>query len=513
MTSQLPQALIFDIPRFRTFKKSDSFVRYTKYMNEQKHTFKVNVTTEIGRLRKLLIHSPDSGLGKVVPSKAQDWLFEDIVHLDTIRKEEYDYYVKLLMYFLDPDKIKGKLAQIDSDAANRDFFKPDNAAFHASTNVIELQQLLSDILTDTAIRKKLAASVCAIEGCSYKLQLQLIDTDPKELAKTLISGSLTDGRMIFSPIPNLIFTRDVGTTINNFILLNKPAKKARVRESLLMRYIFFNHSLFENYRDNVLEIPDSEHHFLRPGEELENRTTLEGGDVMMISKNHVLIGCSERTSPYGANEAMKLLFDNNVVEKVTVVKIPKKRDFMHLDTVFTQVKRNTWVLLHSIASVEVNNFHNPIDFLVQSEPTEQTEIIQFYKDKSKPKHYNSMEELFVDISVNDLKSTEPVEFIYSGNGVFPFDAREQWTDSCNLLAIKEGVVLGYDRNDNTVEAFRSKGFNIVKVKDLIADLESGKVDPDTITDTLILMPSAELSRARGGFHCMSLPILRDNLDY
>lgn len=480
-------------------------------MSGQNENFKVNVNSEIGRLRKLLIHSPDSGIGKVVPSKAQDWLFEDIVHLDTIRKDEYDYYVKLLMYFLDPTKIKGKLADIDLEKADRSFFKPDSKDFHASTHVIELQQLLGEILTDASIRKKLAASVCAIEGCSYKLQLQLIDTDPKELAKTLISGSLPDGRMIFSPIPNLIFTRDVGTTINNFILLNKPAKKARVRESLLMRYIFFNHSLFENYRDNILEIPDGEHHFLRPGEELENRTTLEGGDVMMISKNHVLIGCSERTSPYGANEAMKLLFDNNVVEKVTVVRIPNKRDFMHLDTVFTQVKRDTWVLLHSIASVEENKQQNPIDFLVQPEPKEQTEIIQFYKDKRAPKHYKSMEELFEDISKNDLKSTAPTKFIYSGSGVFPYDAREQWTDSCNLLAIKEGVVLGYDRNDKTVEAFKNNGFNVINVKELINDLESGKTTADEITDTLILMPSAELSRARGGFHCMSLPILRDDI--
>jgi arginine deiminase len=480
-------------------------------MNAQNENFKINVNTEIGTLRKLLIHSPDSGLGKVVPSKAQDWLFEDIVHLDTIRKDEYDYYIKLLMYFLDPQKIKGKLATIDSETANRDFFKPDSKDFHASKNVIELQFLLAEVLENISIKKKLAASVCAIEGCTYKLQLQLIDTDPKELAKTFISGALPDGRMIFSPIPNLIFTRDLGTTINNYVLLNKPAKKARVRESLLTRYIFFNHPLFEGFRNNILEIPDAEHHFLRPGEELENRTTLEGGDVMMISPNHVLIGCSERTSPYGANEAMKLLFENNVVDKVTVVKIPNKRDFMHLDTVFTQVKRNVWVLLHSIASVEVNRFKTPVDFLVAPEPLEQTEIIQFYKDKSNPKHFNSMEELFDEISKDDLKSTEPTQFIYSGNGVFPYDAREQWTDSCNLLAIKEGVVLGYDRNDNTVEAFKNKGFNIVKVKDLVNDLESGKVSVDEITDTLILMPSAELSRARGGFHCMSMPILRDDL--
>src|ERR1700712_1705309 len=108
--------------------------------------FKIDVTSEIGDLRSLLIHSPDSGLGKVVPSKAQDWLFEDIVHLDTMRRNEYDYYVKLLMYFLDPGKIKGKLKQIDSEESDRNFFKPDNKDFHASDKVIELQVLLSDIL-------------------------------------------------------------------------------------------------------------------------------------------------------------------------------------------------------------------------------------------------------------------------------------------------------------------------------------------------------------------------------
>jgi len=135
--------------------------------------FKIDVTSEIGNLRVLLVHSPDSGLGKVVPSKAQDWLFEDIVHLDTMRGKEYDYYIKLLMYFLDPDKIKGKLSFIDSTESNRDFFKPDNAGFHNSGKVIEIQTLLSDILEQKDIRKKLVAAVCAIEGCTYRLQLQL----------------------------------------------------------------------------------------------------------------------------------------------------------------------------------------------------------------------------------------------------------------------------------------------------------------------------------------------------
>src|SRR3954470_17527173 len=95
---------------------------------------KISVTSEIGRLRRLLVHSPDSGLGKVVPSKAQDWLFEDIVHLDTIRKKEYDFYTKILLYFLDPSKIKGRLSEIDDEKNRRNFFKPDNEDFFGSEN-------------------------------------------------------------------------------------------------------------------------------------------------------------------------------------------------------------------------------------------------------------------------------------------------------------------------------------------------------------------------------------------
>jgi len=473
--------------------------------------FKIDVTSEIGTLRALLIHSPDSGLGKVVPSKAQDWLFEDIVHLDTVRKNEYDHYVKLLMYFLDPDKIKGKLQQIDNPKSKRAFFKPDDKGFHGSTKVVEIQTLLADILQDAGIREKLVASVCAIESCNYRLQEQLIKTAPVELAKILISGSLTNDEMIFAPIPNLIFSRDIGIAINNFMLLNRPAKKARARETLLMRYIFFNHSLFAGYQDKILEIPESMQHFLRPGEDNADRTTLEGGDVMMVSPQHLVIGCSERTSPSGANEAIKLLFENNVVEKVTIVKIPHKRDYMHIDTVFTQVKRNVWVLLGSLASGEIPaDEKEPIAWFADKKSKDRAEIVQFRKGK-KPKKFDCIEDLLANISEKDLESKEPTKFIYSGNNAFPFDAREQWTDSCNLLAVKEGVVVGYDRNDKTVEAFKQNGFAVVKVSELIEQFENNELDPQKMKDTLILMPSAELSRARGGFHCMSMPVLRDKV--
>jgi arginine deiminase len=474
----------------------------------------IKVSSEVGRLRRLLVHSPDSGLGKVVPSKAQDWLFEDIVHLDTIRRKEYDYYTKLLLYFLDPEKIKGKLAEIDSEETKRNFYKPNHPDFFRSDKVVELQWLLAEILEDVEIRLKLAASVCAIENCSYETQKELLNIDAVNLAKTFITGTIGDDRMLFAPIPNFIFTRDIGIVINEFVLLNKPAKKARTREALIAKYIFFNHPLFNAYQDNILELNDGYHHFLLPKEADERKVTLEGGDVMVVSKDHVLIGVSERTTMEAAHQAIKLLFEKNVVKKITVVKIPKKRDYMHIDTVFTQIRRDAWVMLgvFSKKSMKHENEDAVQRALEGTKKDEKLKIIQFRKkDIDNPVYFDNLEDLLVDISKEDLECNGKVKFIYSGNNEFPFDAREQWTDSCNLLALKEGVVLGYDRNDKTVEAFKDNGFQVVLAADLIRQLETGDVKTENLKDTLILMPSAELSRARGGFHCMSMPLLRDEL--
>lgn len=477
---------------------------------------KISVTSEIGTLRRLLIHSPDSGIGKVVPSKAQDWLFEDIVHLDTIRRKEYDYYTKLLLYFLDPEKIKGRLAELDNKSYPRSFYKPDNNEFYKSENVIELQWLLADILNDREIKLKLTASVCAIENCSYDLQDELALFSPQQLAKTFITGSLDDKKMIFAPIPNFIFTRDIGITINDYILLNKPAKKARTREALLMKFIFFNHPLFKQYRNNVIELPDTSYHFLLPKEGDDKKVTLEGGDVMVVSKDHLLVGVSERTTMEAAHQVITVLFEKKIVKKISVIKIPKKRDYMHIDTVFTQVKRNVWVMLGNFSKKAIKmEDADPVQRTLEggSKKEDKIKIIQFNrKDIENPIYFDSLEELLNDISRNDLKCEEKTKFIYSGNNEFPYDAREQWTDSCNLLALKEGVVLGYDRNDKTVEAFRENGFDVIKANDLLKKLEAGDITTDKIKDTLILMPSAELSRARGGFHCMSMPLLREEID-
>ena len=158
-----------------------------------------HIDSEVGSLKKILIHSPDNGLGKVIPSRAQDWLFEDIVHLDTIRRGEYDYYVKLLLYFLDPEKVSGRLKDIDDPQHNREFYQPGHHHFHRSEQVIELQWLLAEVLVDDGLRAQMIAAVCALEGCTQFTQELLSGYSATELANTFISGMGSDKSLLFAP--------------------------------------------------------------------------------------------------------------------------------------------------------------------------------------------------------------------------------------------------------------------------------------------------------------------------
>ncbi len=519
---------------------------------------KILVTSEIGTLRRVVTHSPDGGIGKVVPTKAQDWLYEDIVDLVEMQKE-YDIFKQTLLAFLDEPVLKQWFTkEIEFEKTNSktpqkraSFKKPDHPDFLASDKVIEIQGLIAEVLTNERVRDQLVASICAVERCDFNTQQMLSDRsymDENELAKALITGFIRkpDGEdhQIFPPLPNFIFTRDIGIIIENNLLLSKTAKQARLRESILTKYVAYYHFYKEN-PDKVIEITEDDEFFLCEENEKENKiVTIEGGDLMMIAANHLLIGYSERTSANAIDKIIKRFFalkkhnsQEPLLQKISVIVIPKWRGTMHIDTIFTQVDRGSWVL-HSPMSLEGQpqynteiNYINDLTGKTKITPQEMTgvRIVQFHNqiDKQTNKYVvnhnlKGFEELMRHVSYEDFGYKGEVNFIYSGNAEYPYDEREQWTDACNVVAVREGVVLGYDRNHKTNDAFRKAGYGVLKAEDMIKELkEAHQINPNSnLTQLLnsivpekclILIPSSELSRARGGTHCMTMPILREQV--
>ncbi len=505
---------------------------------------KLGVYSEVGTLNKVLIHYPDKGIGGVIPSKAQEWLYEDIVHLERMQKE-YEYFRKILLAYMDPDVllewIKLEQSGLTSKASPASVYSPD---FISSNKVIDTEELLADVLAEPLIRLQLVASVCAIEGTRHVIQEYLADPkelSPKQLARVLITGILdetrlkdSDSGLVFAPIPNFLFTRDIGITIGDYLLLSKAARQSRKRESILARYIAY-YALFKGCPDKVIEIANDHDAFLQEASIQESQdVTIEGGDVMAIAPGHLLIGFSERTTPYACEKVIQTLFKMNQckIKKISIVKLPRMRAMMHLDTVMTQVSRNTWVLFKQLVE------HNGIDInradifeelgVPVPKASNFAEVSQFVRkgnigNYKINKKISSLKDLLMDISCNDYGCRpEEVQFIYSAQGNLLHDEREQWTDSCNVTAIKEGVVVGYDRNDHTALGFEKAGYKPVLIKEVI-DLLAEKIrqNPDfdiaaflsqTVPEKVLLMlPSAELSRARGGPHCMTMPISRSHL--
>jgi arginine deiminase len=195
---------------------------------------------------------------------------------------------------------------------------------------------------------------------------------------------------------------------------------------------------------------------------------------------------------------------------------------MHIDTIFTMVKRDLWVLYAPFCKAAITEGNGQFDFRRVLNPEKKTAeekvyAIQFTR-KSKGKNFtvshqrfDFLEDLLIDISMNDF-GCEKAEVMPNAGGKFPHTEREQWTDACNFLAIKEGVIIGYDRNVETTKSLKKKGFNVIKSEDFNQQMADGASINELVKgDTLITLPSAELSRARGGTHCMSMPLLRENI--
>jgi arginine deiminase len=498
----------------------------------------IGVFTELGALEKVLIHCPDQGVANVVPSKAQEWLYEDIVHLPKM-KQEYAQFKKLLLAYLDPELLKVWIQKENEGIEPGSLASPYSDHYLKSHKVIDAQDALIEALEIPQVRTDIVASICAVEDTGYHIQRFLMDehaVSAKELSRILITGIVEEGRiptyphsMVFAPVPNFLFTRDIGITVRNHVILSRTASGARSRESILSRYIAY-HVLLNKQYARVLEMTDPENFFMLDDRAKERaKITLEGGDIMMISPQHLLIGVSERTSPYAAQSIVEEVFKEEVgIKKVSVVRLPKTRAMMHLDTVMTQVSRSAWVLFKQLVRSDDLYTKKVVSDLGVVDPknAQKAIVVQFKRLSNgfgNNRDITCIKDLLYDISCNDFGcKKEDVKFIYSGQGGMLFDEREQWTDSCNVVALREGQVVGYDRNERTAEGFRDAGFEPVEVADVLEKIANkvlenpdvdiaGFIDEIVPKQALLMINSAELSRARGGPHCMTMPIKRAEL--
>lgn len=417
-------------------------------------TKKLNVSGEIAPLKRVIIHRPDEGISRISPRRAEELLFDDIVHLPQMQ-EEHDIFTDLLRHFLGKE------------------------------NVLETEDLLVEtIRNDEETTWEAIDKIFHYEDLPDSFKSKLRGLSPEKMAKVLITGYVKDEDFyLFDPIPNFIFTRDIAVTVNDHVVITKAAKTARARENFLTRLIFHSHPDFAYLKkeNKLINLNDLE---LFPPARNGEQVTVEGGDMMILNQNYLLIGCSERSTAHAIHSLKNALFERKTIKNVVQINIPNDRSYMHIDTIFTQIHNNHIVAFKPIV----------VDGMSSN--------VEVHRDNGTTDFYGSVRD-FIKSEINPK-----MEFILSGGGQSPWQEREQWTDGCNLVALKPGVGFTYDRNPKTGEEFRKFGYKIADGRELLEAFRTGTQKPEDIENTIINLPSNELSRARGGSHCMTCPIER-----
>ncbi len=403
-----------------------------------------HVSSEIGNLRSVIVHRPGIEIARITPENKDALLFDDLLWLDRAQEEhdrftammterdiEVLYFEDLLREILDMEEIKGQI--ID------DIITPARCGAGVSDRLrASLREADCDRVVDVLL--------------GGLLERELVEWGVDPLFADLVADRF---HYVLRPLPNLLFMRDNAAWVNNGLMLNVLATPARERESLYMREIYRHHPRFRDSRFPVWYGTGEDDHF---------PACIEGGDVLVLSEDTVMIGLGERTAPAAVELLARRLFSSSAVRQIIVVHLRRARAVMHLDTVFTMIDRNVFnvfpglleeVDVHIITGDETGLDVKPVDGL--------------------------------EAALRYALGLDEVRFVATGGDAIG-QLREQWDDGNNTLAIVAGVVIAYERNQETNRRLRDAGIEVLE------------------------LDASELCRGRGGSRCMTQPISRDRIE-
>ena len=407
----------------------------------------INVKSEIGPLKKVLLHRPGAELLNLTPDTLEELLFDDIPYLK-IAVEEHDRFAKVLTENgVQVIYLEDLVSETLKEEHIRDLFL-NQFIREAGIYSEKYQKLLYEFLNQIKDTKELVLKT--MQGVNR----DELTCHPREY-KSLVEYMEKQSAFICNPMPNLYFTRDSFACIGNGVSINKMHYLTRRRETIYGEYIFKYHPKFKDKIDIYYNRYEPFY--------------IEGGDILNLNSEILAIGISQRTKPEAIETLAKNIFNNKntSINQILAFDIPNNRAMMHLDTVFTQVDYDKFTVHNGLAK-----------------------LLKVYKITIGQKK-DKLEICEIDQSLENILSEalkkDKIQLIPCGGTDKIVGEREQWNDGSNTLCISPGKVVVYDRNEVTNAILRENGLTVLEI------------------------PSSELSRGRGGPRCMSMPIYRDDI--
>lgn len=401
--------------------------------------------SEFGTLKAVLMHRPGREIDRLTPYNISEYLFEDMPYLEVMQRE-HDEFQSLIRGATGAKVYRLLDLLIESLIDDGLLIK----AFQIALKPHKLEHLAEDMIGRFSTLECANALIAGVKVRELKRKLNHRSLD-----------KLGEHAFVITPSPNSYFMRDPAAVVQTGVISCQMKNAIRTRESFIMRMIFENHPLFkENF--NLIYPKDTIEEALT-----ENYPDIEGGDIIVLSGKALAIGNSERTDSEAIQEVAKEVLKSGEVERVYEVLLPKKRNFMHLDTVFTIIDENLVVTYpDALQAVMETRVHRKEGLDEMGNTILSTEVLK---------------ESLLDVLKKEI---DYLEIIHTGDGNPDYASREQWFDGANVFAIGPRRVISYNRNRHTNRALREAGVEVN------------------------VIPSSELSRGLGGPRCMTMALDR-----